>query len=189
MKDEIIEILNKIVESAFAFENYDGEKSEGDWELHISEQATHIDSLYSSGVSEILSMFNDDSNEGNIKKSELIEEQKKFLGDKWDSSAYSQGFADCFNWIASKHKLIHPIPISENIILEIEDLDGYDHYNDDSQAEAFQEGVDCCLEILSKSSKPMSNGRIEEIFSWYAGNKKALMTLDGFKAAIKELKL
>ena len=51
---------------------------------------------------DVMPMFADDSNEGNIKRVKLIEDYKRQIPD-WQGS-YGQGFADAFNWLCRAFK-------------------------------------------------------------------------------------
>jgi hypothetical protein len=48
-------------------------------------------------IFDVMPMFADDSNAGNEKRDNLIEQYKNKIPN-W-TGTYSQGFADCFNWI------------------------------------------------------------------------------------------
>ena len=106
MKDKIIEILEKVVANAFAFENYDGPKSSQDFTKSMESFAeeiiaTRIASL-SSGVSDMppigqaCNSFYDW-----VEHMELPEHQKPIA---------LKGWTACFRWM---QKLSHPTPASE----------------------------------------------------------------------------
>lgn len=50
----------------------------------------------------VMPMFADDSNLGNEKRTELINNYKNKMPE-WEGN-YSQGFADCFNWLLREYE-------------------------------------------------------------------------------------
>ncbi len=76
--------------------------------LKIADRLKNDEILESEAIKELLlainpfPMFNDNSNEGNEKRNQLITYYKERIS-FWRGT-YSQGFADCYNWLSSVYK-------------------------------------------------------------------------------------
>jgi hypothetical protein len=66
-------------------------------------EANFVDASKSNcNIHGVMPMFADESNEGNEKRAELIKDYEDKI-QNWKGT-YSQGFADCFNWLCSAFK-------------------------------------------------------------------------------------